>query len=222
MRRAPLFLALAIAAPVLWLLISVAAPQEDCGPDMESTQIDGFALCTHGDDDPPPGVDTNRLPSTDALWQGRFGIPAETAHPETAAVAFVAGPDGSTACGDASGPRVQLVYARAADVPDRYGPVTPLIQQYAADADSIVHASAGRVGDGRRIRYVTGDDCRPALLDVTLTTSGDDSFGNTVRDLRAQGLTDPDQVPGLRRCRSGHLRTGSGLSRRPGGPGERE
>ena len=196
-RRPPvLLLVLALAAPVFAVTAAVAVPDmPDCGPGVEAVIVDGFALCTHGDDDPPAGVDTTALPATDELWEARYGEDAGPTAVAADAVASVAAADAGVACvGDGKdGPRVQLVYARAADTPGRFSSVVPLIRQYAADADNIVNVSAGRVGDGRRIRYVTNSDCKPAVMNMTLSNAGDDSFRNMIGELRTAGLTDPDR-----------------------------
>ena len=193
-RRLPA-LVLALVLGVSGLSAVMPFAQADvCGTGLEAVMVDGSPLCTHGDDEPPPGVDTTELPSTDELLEARFGTdsPAEAADEYEDAVVAAAG---SVACIDDgySGPRVQLVYARAADVTSRYSNVLPLLRQYASDADDLLNASAGRVGDGRRIRYVTNGNCDPDVLNVTLSNTGDDTFGNSVAELRAMGLTSSDR-----------------------------
>ena len=198
-RRPPLaLLALAVAAPLFAGVIAVAGPERpECAPGVEAVPVDGAWLCTHGNDSPPPGVDTTQLPDTDQLYADRYGIPepqvvAATADRTDVVTAAAAT---SVACiddGD-SGARVQLVYARAADVRGRYSAVVPLIRQYAKDADDIINTSAGRVGDGRRIRFVTNAECEPKVVNATLTNSGDDSFAKTITELKNQGLTSPDR-----------------------------
>jgi len=152
-------------------------------------------VCTHGDDAPPPGVDTSTLPSVAELVEARYGVddpalaPAEVQDdPAVAATTTVA------CIGDGtSGARVQLVYARASDVPDRYNAVLPLLRQYASDVDDVINVSAGRVGDGRRVRYVTNSSCQPHVAKVTLSASGDDNFGAMVSELRELGYKSPDR-----------------------------
>jgi hypothetical protein len=153
-------------------------------------------MCTHGNDVPPAGVDTTELPSVADLLEARFG--ADTM------AEIVAATDGGeaglidaagVACVDdgTSGPRIQLIYARASNVANRYSSVLPLLRQYAADADDVVNVSAGRVGDGRRIRYVTTPACEPEVMNVTLSETGDDSFSNMIKELQAKGLTSADR-----------------------------
>ena len=188
---------LTLLALVFALLTAVAVPDaEACGTGVQAIAVGSEQLCTHGEDDPPPGVDTTELPSTDELLEARFGVdtPIEVASELAPEEPYVA-PANAVACvGDGvTGPRVQIVYARASNVNSRYDAVVPLLRQYASDADDIVNVSAGRVGDGRRIRYVTNSSCMPQVLNVTVSSSGDDSFGNMVTELRNQGLTSPDR-----------------------------
>jgi hypothetical protein len=191
-------LVLAVAASTFPAVAAIAFPKPvECAPGLEATAVDGAWLCTHGDDAPPAGVDTTELPSTEDLYAARYGV----TEPQVAA--SVAGIDAAPAVAAATsvkcigdgetGPRVQLVYARASDTPSRFNAVVPLIRQYASDADDIVNVSAGRVGDGRRIRFVTNEACEPKVTSVTLTDAGDDTFAKTVTELRAQGLTDNDR-----------------------------
>lgn len=155
-------------------------------------------LCAHGSEPPPPGIDARRRPSVDELRQRRRGrqVATETAAGESVE-AEVAPTTWSIAClGDGtSGRRVQAIYARAADVPDRFADVRPLFGQYAADADYRIHRAAGETGGGRRIRYVTtsGSSCQLEVARATLTRTGDDSFTNTISELRGQGFDRSDR-----------------------------
>ena len=197
-RRVPVSVSVLALLAMVFSVFSVisAASAEPCGPGVEAIRVDGDILCTHGDDEPPAGVDTTELPSTDELLEARFGvddadeIPAE----EVPGDPYVAAA-GTVACiGDGvTGARVQLVYARAGNVPSRYSSVLPLLRQYASDADDIINVSAGRVGQGRRVRYVTNNSCLPEVLNITLSNTGDDSFGNMVSELRAKGLNAKDR-----------------------------
>ena len=199
-RRPPLpLLVLALLAPVFALLSAAAAsPAEACGPGGEGVERDGLVVCTHGNEEPPAGVDTTELPSTAELLEARFGVDEAAEVQEVvedgAAEPAVAAA-GTVACiGDGvSGPRVQVVYARASNVASRYTSVLPLLRQYAADIDDIINVSAGRVGDGRRVRFVTNDNCVPEVTNVTVSSTGDDTFYGMVNELRAQGMTNVDR-----------------------------
>ena len=197
-RRPPVaLLALALVAPLFAAVSAAVAPAvPDCAPGIKAEYVAGAWLCTHGNEAPPPGVDTTELPSIEDLYEQRYGMaePAVVASTGEASVATVAATTAVQCLGDGdSGPRVQLVYARAGNVPSRYSAVVPLIRQYAKDADDIVNTSAGRVGDGRRIRFVTNEGCEPKVANVTLSDAGDDSFAKTVTELRSQGLDSDDR-----------------------------
>ncbi|MPZ72509.1 MAG: hypothetical protein GEU74_04655 [Nitriliruptorales bacterium] len=196
-RRPPaLLLALTLVAVTFAGVSAVASAGGPCGQGVDAVRVSGGWLCTHGNDEPPPGVDTTERPTTAELLEARFGAPsmkqvvASTDGGEDSLVAAA----GVACAGDGvSGPRVQLVYARASDVASRYQSVLPLLRQYAADADDVVNVSAGRVGDGRRIRYVTNSNCQPEVMNVTLSKTGDDGFASMVSELQAKGLTSADR-----------------------------
>ena len=196
-RRPPaLLLSLVLVAALFAAGSALAAGNSPCGAGVESIRVADGWLCTHGNDVPPAGVDTTELPSVGDLLEARFG---EDSMPEVVA-ATEGGEDALTAAatvacaGDGtSGPRTQLIYARASNVANRYSSVLPLLRQYAADADDQVNVSASRVGQGRRIRYVTNVTCEPEIMNVTLTESGDDTFSNMISELQAKGLTSPDR-----------------------------
>ena len=142
-------------------------------------------LCTHGPDTPPSGVRLGAPVSRRELRRrAATGTYESTEAGYTASALTVP----KIAClGDGrSGPRVQAIYARAKDRPDRYSTAAPLIAKFAASADAYVNRSAAQVRSGRRIRFVT-DDCKLKVLKVTLSPRGDDSFGDTVKQLANKG-----------------------------------
>ena len=191
-RPSSFLLVLAILAGMIPAFSAVAAATTPCGSGVEALRVDGAWLCTHGNDVPPPGVDTTELPSTDELFEARFGEDADAAELDDEPTVVAAN---TVSCeGDGvSGPRIQLIYARAADVSSRYSSVLPLLEQYAADADDIVNVSAGRVGDGRRIRYVTDEGCVPQVMNVALSNTGDDTFSNMISELVGKGLNSAER-----------------------------
>jgi hypothetical protein len=147
-------------------------------------QVEGAAgvLCSHGPDAPPPGVDLSRPRSTAELQS-------------TAPSGGAATTSGSVGCiGDGtSGPRVQAVYAHAADVADRIGDVGPLIGGWAANVDASFRDSAAQTGGVRYVRWVTSSSCALSVLDVTVANTGDDSYASTVSELQKQGLSRADR-----------------------------
>jgi len=130
-------------------------------------------LCTHGPDTPPRG----------------FAVSADVAPAVTPAATA-----GIACYGDgSSGKRVQVMYVRASDQPDRFAQYLPSIQSWAAGMDAIYNASASETGGYRRVRFVTDAGCDLSVLDVVLSPTGDDSFSNTTSELSALGYNLPNR-----------------------------
>lgn len=140
---------------------------------------DGPVGCSHGPDRGPAGIDVTRPRSIADLASAGGGTSTS----------------GAVQCiGDGtSGPRVQAVYAVAADQADRSASVVPLIAGWAGQMDGAVNQSAAETGGERHIRFVTSPDCTLNVAVVTLSATGDDSFANTIDELRAQGVTSSDR-----------------------------
>src|SRR5687767_4951523 len=139
-------------------------------------------VCSHGPDPAPEGVDVRRRRSTAEL--------AETVSEGSASGAATAVPcygDGT------SGDRVQAIYARAGDVPDRYADVVDLIGQWAANVDDVFADSAADTGGVRHVRWVTDANCDLSVLHVELSTTGDDSWSATASELSSLGLDRTDR-----------------------------
>jgi hypothetical protein len=183
----------ALAILVVQAPAAPAPGRDPCGPGNVTTDVRyGRPVCIHRSEPPPPGVDAHRRPSTDDLRARHRSrhLEALAAAPEAVAAAAE-----SVAClGDGQdGVRVQAVYARAADVPDRFDAVAPLIAGYAADVDLQIAASAALSGAGRRVRFATGPGCALDVARVTLTPAGDDSFSAMRAELQAQGFARADR-----------------------------
>jgi hypothetical protein len=89
---------------------------------------------------------------------------------------------------------VQLVYAHAADVADRSATLVPSFQVWAAQVDDVFNQSAAETGGSRRVRFVQDPvTCAPTVLDVALSATGDDSFTNTINEMRSLGYTRSDR-----------------------------
>ncbi|HUQ62862.1 MAG TPA: hypothetical protein VM121_03825 [Acidimicrobiales bacterium] len=158
------------------------------GPCRRTLPVDvpGATTCTHGPDAAPPGVDVRSRRAPEAVAAEAGAVP----QPSTAA----ADPATVPCYGDGnSGNRVQLVYARASNVADRYGVLAGSFQQVAAQVDTVFNSSAAETGGTRHVRYVTDASCKATVVRVTLTTTGDDSFGNTIAELRSQGHSRSDR-----------------------------
>jgi len=147
------------------------------------------ARCSHGPDEAPAGVDVRDQPTVGELRDRAVdGAAADEFGPAAAEA-------GRVPCfGDGtSDRRLQAVYAVAADRPDRYDAVAPLIEGYAATADRAFEASAARDGGVRHLRWVTDASCALSVLHVVLSPTGDDSLGNTRAELFTQGLGRTDR-----------------------------
>ena len=155
---------------------------KDRGPCKDGFRVrvgDGSVVCTHGPDPAPEGADvTEPVPVAD-LTSGTTGE-------ATAADAVPCIGDG------VSGQRVQAIYAVASDKPDRYSSIAPLIAGWAAQMDSAVNQSAAETGGERHIRFVTNPDCTLNVAHVVLSPTGDDTFANTINELKALGYSRTD------------------------------
>lgn len=150
--------------------------------------------CSHGPDPAPAGVDVTKVPSVDQLEQRAQDV-AEAEVAGTISGTSTSGSSGQVPCyGTGSdGKRVEAIYAVASDRTDRFGTVAPLIAGYAANADKAFADSAKATGGIRHLRWLTTPDCKLVVDHVVLSTTGDDSFGNTKSELRALGFTRSDR-----------------------------
>jgi hypothetical protein len=137
-------------------------------------------MCTHGPDPAPDGIDVTQ---DRTVWD--LTNPTSAGSTSSGGVTCIG--DGTT------GPRVQAVYVVASGSTDRYGSIGPLIQAWAGQMDAAVNQSAAETGGERHIRFVTNPDCSLDVVHVTLSSSGDDNFTNTVSELRAQGFNRTDR-----------------------------
>jgi hypothetical protein len=159
-----------------------------------------LVACLHGNDAPPPGVSLYHRPTLGELEaRSSLGSPSPRlrglAGLEQATSPSAGAEPASVRCiGDGtSGNRIQTIYARALDVPDRYESVVSSLREWMAQADQAVWTSAGQTGGGKCLRFVTGPDCQLEVARVTLTPAGDDSFGLMRTELALQGFTRTDR-----------------------------
>src|SRR5215218_5167665 len=144
-------------------------PIKPDGPCAHAFKLKDSDHCTHGPDPAPEALDI----TIDVLPTPIILLP----------------PAPKVQCdGDGvSGKRVQVIYAHASDVTDRYGDYVNSIRQWAADADLIYRNSAAETSGERHIRFVHNSSCVPSVINATLTPTGDDSLSNTQADLAALG-----------------------------------
>jgi len=149
------------------------ATQGLCAGLFRVKSVVGLESCTHGPDAAPDGVDVSKSAAPVAPGDAAPGA-------------------GSIQCsGDGvSGKRVQVMYVRASDRPDRFATYLASIRQWAIDADTIYNQSAAETGGIRRVRFVHDANCVLSVLNVTLASAtADDSFANTETALRNLGYT---------------------------------
>jgi hypothetical protein len=138
-------------------------------------KLSSTSLCTHGPDPAPNGVDLSH--SAPPIAPGLL---------PTAATVQCDG-DGT------SGNRVQVIYAHASDHADRYSTYAGSIQSWVGGANQIYIDSAAETGGSRHVRWVTDTTCNPNVLDVQLSTTGDDNFNNMVSELKSKGYNRTDR-----------------------------
>lgn len=146
-------------------------------------------MCSHGPDRAPPGVDVTRVRSTKELIAATEELCGPAGCSETTT------PSASIPCyGDGvSGKRVQVVYAHASDVADRYAEIASSLRQWVANVDRTFNDSAAETGGIRHVRWVTDAQCNLTVQRVQLSSTGDDTFSGMVSELRSVGLTRTDR-----------------------------
>ncbi len=141
------------------------------------------ALCTHGPDPAPDGVDVRQDRRPDPA--------AELALPP----AGTAAEDGAVSCygNGADGFRVQLIYARRSTSTDRFDTYLNSFRSWAARLDQVVNDSAAETGGTRHVRFVTDSACDPVIDRITLTSGAISTFGTMQSEMRSKGYSRPDR-----------------------------
>ncbi|CAA9246502.1 MAG: hypothetical protein AVDCRST_MAG10-1986 [uncultured Acidimicrobiales bacterium] len=146
------------------------APDGPCAGAIELRSPTGQITCTHGPDAAPPGIDIRRPRPPLAATRPEGSAPT--------AVTPICTGDG------ASGPRVQLVYARPAGQPDRYDAFATSFQSWAAQIDAGVKESAEQTAGVRRIRFVHDASCTPTISRLVVTAAAVTDFGAFTSQIR--------------------------------------
>jgi hypothetical protein len=152
---------------------------------------DGRALCTHGPDPAPAGVDY-RVEQPLVAPGSAQGLlfpdsPGDTPSKAAATPGIACHGDGT------SGPRVHALYGVPADRKDRYDAVVGSIRHWAAEMNAVFQTSASRTGGTRHIRFVTDSQCNLVVDHVKLSARSDDTFQNTLNELALQGYNKSDR-----------------------------
>jgi len=150
--------------------------------------------CTHGPDPAPAGVDPRAVVTATHLAANAAALPRPAPGPGTNG-------DGIACTGDGtSGYRIEAIYAIAGPTstrPDRYAQQAPLIRSnYAPFVEWQYRTSAEETGGEVHLPFVTTPDATGCSLVVhheVLTSTGDDSFSNTIAELKARGYDRADR-----------------------------
>ena len=196
-------------------------PAKRGAPCVGGYEVAGPTNCSHGPDEPPPGLAVKKavapvapgapaepLPSWDTAAEPREAdvardagsvAPADTtpavipdATPEAAA--FSVGANGIACDGDGqAGKRVQVLYAYEAGTASRYGQYLASFRTWAAGVDAIYAASARETGGSRHIRYLTTPACDVDVAEVELPGGALAAFDRTIGALKTLGFNKSDR-----------------------------
>jgi hypothetical protein len=146
--------------------------------------------CTHGPDPAPVGVDVRAPVSTATAAGTAAALPAPAPGPGTNGNGIACTGDGTT------GYRVEAIYATAGGT-DRYTQIAPLVQtSYAPFVEWQYRTSAAETGGEVHVPFVTAADaggCSVVVRHEVLSATADDSFSNTITELKARGYTRTDR-----------------------------
>ena len=169
--------------PARGLVYDGLRPGRGVGPCAGMFEVAGPAgaqpACTHGPDPAPPGVDV-RSPF-DPPAAGPDAAQSFTLPP------FVCDGNGTDAY------RVEALFVRATDTPDRYDVVESTLYHVLRQIDQNLNASALETGGSQHIRFVADSSCRPIITRVALSPGGDDSFSAMLSELRPMGFNRTDR-----------------------------
>lgn len=171
------------ARGLVWAGLGATSPGDPCTNLLRADVPGAAAVCSHGPDPAPEGVDVTQRRTAAELA-------AATATTSTTTAA-----SGGTVCdGDGvTGNRVQVLYVRAADVADRWADLAPLVPAWLASTESVYVDSAAETGGVRHLRWVHDAACAPVVQQVQVSSTGDDTFSNTVSELKALGWSRTDR-----------------------------
>ena len=147
--------------------------------------------CTHGPDPAPANVDVRQPVSTATLAGTAAALPAPAPGPGTNGNGIACSGDGTT------GYRVEAIYATAGGT-DRYASVAPLIQtSYAPYVEWQFRMSAAETGGEAHVPFVTAASstggCTVVVRKEVLSSTADDTFANTISELKARGYNRTDR-----------------------------
>lgn len=143
---------------------------------LETVKVDGRDLCTHGED--PRSF--SRTGSADATTGAIQASGIATSAP--------------LCIGDGQeGPRVQLVYVRANNAPDRLSSLLPTFRRLASEMDMILDQSAQKTGGAMRVRFVTDANCQVDIPSEAVQAGHLSSFSGVIGELKPRGYNAPNR-----------------------------
>lgn len=169
------------SAPTLETLRAQTAQIEDVAA--HGTTDEGYV-----GDVAPEGVDVHQQVSTADLVE-RADTVADPGAPSGASGRVSTGCSGDGTTGN----RVQVVYVRASDRPDRYDAVVGSLRAYTAGVDAVFLASALQSGGRRQVRWVHDASCQPVVARAVVSPAEIASFGAQQAALKAQGYNRGDR-----------------------------
>ena len=180
------------ARGLVWDGLAPGRAEHRCAGAFEIRGRAGEVLgCTHGPDPAPAGVDARVPVSTETAAGTAAALPMPAPGPGTNG-------DGIACTGDGtSGYRVEAIYATAGGT-DRYDSIASLIRSsYAPFVEWQYRMSAAETGGEVHVPFVTVPDaaggCSVVVRREALSTTADDSFSNTINELKARGYNRADR-----------------------------
>jgi hypothetical protein len=164
--------------------------------------VRGAQVCSHGPDATTEFNYAAAKPTGSNAGGGKGGKPQPSPSPSpspTSSSSPSPSPSATSTTGTSGGrcgtdgPRVQAIYAHAADVADGYSSLLPSLRQWVANTDAVFANSAAETGGVRRLRLLTDASCVPTIADVTLSAGADADFTSTINDLKSQGFNRADR-----------------------------
>jgi len=143
-------------------------------PAVRKRKTDTLSLYRQAALAPPQRVQRRILGSGDVTSRELAAFVASTAATVTDSAGNVLPPDlrehvDQTCTGDgADGARVQVMYVREEDQPDRYDEVAPVLRNEMRYIDDAFAVSSMETGGGRRVRWVHDGSCSLSVLNVVL------------------------------------------------------
>ncbi len=159
----------------------LGASDSACEAGYELLVLGSQKICTHGPDPAPKDVDVRETREP----EGKLFLEQTEGQVMAASVSCTG--DGQ------SGNRIQLVYAYAAGQPNRYSTYAASLQQWAQNMNRGIADSAAKTGGASQVRFAHDANCIPVIDQVQLTSSGDDSFNNTIYEMYAAGYNRTDR-----------------------------